>query len=121
MERMINRRLFWILESRNLLSNAQCGFRRIRSTLDHLVNLEYYIQNAFLQRQHLVAVFLDLEKAYDTTWRYGILRPFTAGISGVDYHYFFLISSRPVISVSDLGMCYLPDILMKMECHNDQF
>jgi hypothetical protein len=42
--------------------------------IDHLVNLEYHIQNAFLRRQHLVAVFFDLEKAYDTTWRYGILR-----------------------------------------------
>ncbi len=25
-------------------------------------------------RQHLVAIFFDIEKAYDTTWRYGILR-----------------------------------------------
>jgi hypothetical protein len=73
-EGMVNRRLIWVLENRNLLCEDRCGFRRLRSALDHLVSLEYHIQNAFLLRQHLVAVFFDLEKAYDTTWRYGILR-----------------------------------------------
>jgi hypothetical protein len=74
MEHMVNRHHVWILESRNLLSNAQYGFRRHRSTTDHLANLEYHVQNSFLLLQHLVAVFFDLEKAYDTIWRYGILR-----------------------------------------------
>jgi potassium voltage-gated channel Eag-related subfamily H protein 8 len=36
MERMINARLIWFLESNGLLSNIQCGFRQGRSTLDHL-------------------------------------------------------------------------------------
>ena len=27
-----------------------------------------------LKKEHVVAVFFDLEKAYDTTWRYGILK-----------------------------------------------
>ena len=30
--------------------------------------------DAFIKKEHVVAVFFDLEKAYDTTWRYGILR-----------------------------------------------
>ena len=42
--------------------------------MNHLVRLESAIQDAFLNKQHLIAVFFDLEKAYDTTWRYGILR-----------------------------------------------
>ena len=33
-----------------------------------------YSSNAFLRNEHVLAVFFDLEKAYDTTWRYGILR-----------------------------------------------
>jgi hypothetical protein len=74
MERMVNRRLVWILENKNLLYNVQCGFQWHRSTLYHLVTLENRIRNSFLVRQHLVAFFCDLEKAYDTTWRYGILR-----------------------------------------------
>jgi potassium voltage-gated channel Eag-related subfamily H protein 8 len=43
MERMVNRRFVWILESRCRLSNAQCGFRRHRPSLDNVVNLEYHI------------------------------------------------------------------------------
>ena len=74
LERMINRRLVWFLESNGLLANIQCGFRRHRSTVDHLVRLEAAIQDAFVRRQHLVAVFFDLQKAYDTAWRHGILR-----------------------------------------------
>ena len=73
-ERMINRRLMWTLETRNLLTNVQCGFRHHRSTFDHLVSLATAISNSFVLRQHLVAVFFDIEKAYDTTWRYGILK-----------------------------------------------
>ncbi len=74
LERMVNTRLVWHLEQRNLLTPIQCGFRKNRSTMDHLVTLTTQISTAFVLRQHLVAIFFDLEKAYDTTWRYGILR-----------------------------------------------
>lgn len=73
LERMINSRLVFCLEAKNLLSRAQCGFRKNRSTLDHLVSLEMEVRSAFVRREHLVAVFFDLAKAYDTTWRHGIL------------------------------------------------
>ena len=43
-----------------------------RSTVDHLVGLETFIRDAFIHIQHLVAVFFDLQKAYDTTRKYGI-------------------------------------------------
>ena len=72
-ERMINARLTWILESRELLSNRQFGFRKSRSTLDPLLLITREIQNAFAVRNQTIAVFFDLEKAYDTTWRGGIL------------------------------------------------
>ena len=74
LERMINQRLVWSLESRNLLSSIQCGFRRQRSTVDHLATLATHISTSFALRQHLIAIFFDIEKAYDTTWRHGILR-----------------------------------------------
>ena len=66
---MINRRLVWYLESHNLLTNVQCGFRSRRSTVDHLVRFETFWREAFIHNQHF-----DLEKAYDTTWKYGIMR-----------------------------------------------
>jgi len=72
-ERMINNRLIWILESKNILNNVQCGFRKNRSTTDHLIRLESYIRKEMLKNHHVVAVFFDLEKAYDTVWKHGIL------------------------------------------------
>ena len=53
---------------------VQSGFRTDRSTNDNLVRLETFIRDAFIKKEHVVAVFLDLEKAYNTTWRYGILK-----------------------------------------------
>ena len=74
MERMINSRLVWYLESEDLISDLQCGFRSHRCTTDHLVRFETFVRDAFIQNHHLVAIFFDLEKAYDTTWKHGIMR-----------------------------------------------
>jgi potassium voltage-gated channel Eag-related subfamily H protein 8 len=68
LERIVNSRLVWILGCRGLLSNIQCSCRHNRSSVDQLEFLEEQIRQAFLAKQHLV------EKAYDTAWRYGILR-----------------------------------------------
>ena len=74
MERMVNNRLTWYLEHNQIYNKYQCGFRKGRSTIDHLVRLETLIREAFVNKQHLVTVFFDLEKAYDTTWKYGIMK-----------------------------------------------
>ena len=82
-ERMINDRLVWFLECNNILTDIQCGFRKRKSTLDHLVRLETFIRDAFLNKQEVVSIFFDLEKAYDTTWKYGILKDLhEAGLRG---------------------------------------
>lgn len=73
-EKMINRRLIEFLENKKLLAHVQCGFRKNRATIDHLVRLDTFIRKAFASDQVTVGVFFDLAKAYDTTWRYGILR-----------------------------------------------
>ena len=73
-ERMINKRLTWFLESNNNhISRFKSGFKSDRSTTDNLVRLETFIRDAFIKKEHVVAVFFDLEKAYDTTWRYSNL------------------------------------------------
>ncbi|GFU54015.1 probable RNA-directed DNA polymerase from transposon X-element [Trichonephila clavipes] len=73
-ERMVNTRLVYVLEKEECISPLQSGFRKGRSTLDNLVFLESQIKDAFVRRNHLVSIFFDIEKAYDRTWRYGILR-----------------------------------------------
>ena len=52
----------------------QSAFRSHRSTTDNFVRLETFILDAFIKMEHVVPVFFDLEKAYGTTWRYGILK-----------------------------------------------
>ena len=74
LERMINTRLNWYIEKHRILDRSQCGFRKHRSTTDHTVGLERYLRDAFAQRQQVVGLFFDLEKAYETTWQYGIIR-----------------------------------------------
>ena len=59
LERMINKRLTWFLESNNHISRCQSGFRSDRSTTDNLVRLETFIR----EKEHVVAVFFDLEKS----------------------------------------------------------
>lgn len=74
LEKIVNTRLVWFLEKGGHLTPFQYGFRRSRSTTDALVQLESIICRAFAKKQHVVSVFFDLEKAYDTTWRHGIIR-----------------------------------------------
>ena len=73
-ERMVNTRFIWYLEKSGILDRSQCGFRKHRSTVDHLVSLERYVRDAFAQKQQGVGLFFDLEKAYESTWQYGIIR-----------------------------------------------
>lgn len=61
------------LEEHHLLNTYQCGLHSQPSTQDNLVHLETTVREAFVNRQFYLAVFFDLEKAYDTTWRFGIL------------------------------------------------
>ena len=73
-ERMVNARLQWYLESKGSLSPFQFGYRNMRSTTDALVALEIYIREAFAKNNLVISLFFDIEKAYDTTWRYHILK-----------------------------------------------
>ena len=74
MERMINTRLVWFLEKNNILTKYQSGFRKGRTTTDQLIRLESFIRDSFLKGNHVVSVFFYLEKAYDTVWKYGVIR-----------------------------------------------
>ena len=73
LERMINERLVLYLETNNIIPELQSGLRHQRCTNDHLVRLETFIREAFIKKEPLVAVFFDLKKAFDTTWKYGIM------------------------------------------------
>ena len=85
MEKMINNRLVWYLERNNFITPVQSGFRKQCSTTHHFVQLESFVREAFVQRQHTVAIFFDLEKAYERTWKYGIMKDLHNAGLVVDY------------------------------------
>ena len=39
-----------------------------------MIRLESFIRVAFVKKEHVGAVFFDLEKAYDTTCKHGIMK-----------------------------------------------
>nr|CAH0106515.1 unnamed protein product [Daphnia galeata] len=75
MERIVNQRLSWSFETKGKRLKTQCGFRKGRSTLDNQTGLELYIREGFNKRKPLntYAIFLDIAKAFDTTWIQGLL------------------------------------------------
>ena len=69
---MINERLNWWREHNNIITPCQAGFRSNYTTEDQLIRLTQKIQNGFQTNKDTIAVFVDLEKAYDKVWRQGI-------------------------------------------------
>jgi len=72
-ERIIVNRLNWYLEENHILNPEQSGFRAGHSTEDNEAKLQNAINKAKLANSHLLAVFIDFEKAYDMARRTGIL------------------------------------------------
>ena len=94
MEKMVNVRLSWYLERHGILTNAQCGFRKHRTAVDHILVVDTEARASFAQKKHLGALFFDIEAAYDTVLRPVILRKlFKYGIRGCMG--FFLSPARP--------------------------
>ena len=83
MERMISERLTWYLETNNILSPSQAGFRRNHSTNQQVILLSQDIKEAFNNKEDTLAVFVDLKSAYDNIWRTNLIRKLQhLGITG---------------------------------------
>ena len=73
MERMVNLRMQWFLESKNVLAPEQAGFRQYRSTEDQTTHLAQAIEDAFQAKKVMLATFIDFQKAFDKVWKDGLL------------------------------------------------
>ena len=70
-ERVIDKRLRKHLEDNGFFSKYQSGFRKSKSTSDHLFRLSQTIMESFNQGEHVIVAFLDIEKAFDNVWHNG--------------------------------------------------
>ena len=65
MEHLIKNRLEWWVEHYMAIPSFQKGFRKKRSCLDNLSILINDIHMGFSKKESTIAIFLDIEKAYD--------------------------------------------------------
>ena len=59
-------------EDNSFFSKCQSGFRKSKSTNDHLYHLSQTIMESFNRSEHVIAAFLDFEKAFDNVWHNGL-------------------------------------------------
>ena len=67
-EWVIQQRLRCYLEDIGFINKYQSGFRQAKSTGDHLFRLSQSVMESFIKREHVVAAFLNVEKAFDNVW-----------------------------------------------------
>ena len=67
-ERVIEQRLRSHLERIGFINKHQSGFRKAKSTDDHLFGLSQSTMESFNRGEHVVAAFRDVEKAFDNVW-----------------------------------------------------
>ena len=71
-ERVIEQRLRSHLEHIGFINKHQSGFRKAKSADDHLFRLSQSIMESYNREEHVVAAFLDVEKAFDNIWHNGL-------------------------------------------------
>ena len=71
-ERTSEQRLRSYLEDIDFKNKYQSSFRQKKSTDDHLFRLSQSVTESFNRGEHVVAAFLDVEKAFDNVWHNGL-------------------------------------------------
>jgi len=65
-EKVIHKRFYFFLETQNILYENQYGFRRKHGTIDALTKFVTDTTKSLDEKESILAVFLDLSKAFDT-------------------------------------------------------
>ena len=72
-ERLIQKRLEYILEKDKKITNTQCGFRKGYGTIDALLQLENNIRSAIENNNICLVAYIDLKSAFDTVKGEGVV------------------------------------------------
>lgn len=73
-EKVINLRLQKFLEENNIINLNQYGFKKGHSTTHQVQRIVEKIGEAFNNKEMVGAVFLDVEKAFDSLWHKGLIK-----------------------------------------------
>ena len=72
MERIVNARFKWYLETNDLLASQQAGFRQFRSTEDQTTYLSQEVEDAFQEQKIVLTECIGLQRAFDQSWTDGL-------------------------------------------------
>ena len=73
MERVVNQRLKWYLETNDLFAPEQAGFRHFCATEDQTTYLAQEKEDAFLEKKVTRVTWIDLQSAFDRVWIDGLI------------------------------------------------
>lgn len=104
LEKLVHKRLSTYLETNNLLSKFQFGFRKNFSTTHPLTVFLNHLSEANNDKKFTLGIFCDLRKAFDTV-DYDILltKLFNKGIRGQDLEWFrsYLHGRKQLTAIGD--------------------
>ncbi len=72
-ERLICDRIEDWMHKNKIIVNYQSGFRRNHQTRDHIMRVIQNGLSSFNRKEKLGAIFIDIEKAFDSVWHDGLL------------------------------------------------
>ena len=93
LEKIVCNRLSIYLENNDLLSNFQFGFRKEHSTLHPMILFMNKLTSALENKQHTIAIFCDLRKAFDSC----------------NHH--ILLKKLQKVGVHDIELCWFQNYL----------
>ena len=105
LEKLLREKLLSYLESENLLSSAQSGFRPGLSTLTQLTSAQSFINNNINELRCVDGVYTDLSKAFNTISHRKLLLKLNAyGIQGplLEWIRYFLTDRSQSVSINSV-------------------
>jgi hypothetical protein len=110
LEKIVQTRLIKHLETLNLISDQQFGFRSHHSTSHPMLLLLNKVSTALNNKQHALVIFCDLKKAFDTCNHVILLKKLNKiGICGLELEWFknYLINRQQFVSINDIDSALL--------------
>jgi Reverse transcriptase (RNA-dependent DNA polymerase)/Endonuclease/Exonuclease/phosphatase family len=114
LEKIVGNRLSSFLESNKILSDSQFGFRKSHSTVHPLTKLLNFVAQANNSKEHVIAIFCDLRKAFDTCDHNILLdKLYKIGIRGIELSWFrnYLTGRKQFVFINGVSSNLL-DILI---------
>ena len=102
-EKIVGTCLTSFLDVNNLISNSQFGFRKKHSTIHPLIHFIDHVSSALDKKEHTLAIFCDLRKAFDTVnHQILISKLHKLGIRGAELCWFrdYLLNRKQLVHIN---------------------